>query len=405
MQAVIRIVSMVVAAVVIVGGVAGGFEGQDEGQVIGVNRTPTVALGQPVLRENFDDNERNGIWRTYAEDSANCTLEETNQRLELRTTSFAAGGSAMYVSNSLRFDPNADFSMKVDLEYIPVTYAKGWVGFGLTLDAENPRQQQIGIGIGASDLGAYFWYTTIDKISSDTTKAARSSNSATMYMSYNAQADELYVGGSGYGADHAWMMFPGLLKGEWGGKPLYVWLGGGADGLSLASGQAFLDNLLIENGQLLEASLRDVHRFWSPKTGKHFYTIDSNEKEWLLKQCSQVWTYEGVAFAAFCDNSDPLTRPVYRFWSDKFAGHFYTIDEQEKATLIKEQSKVWTFEGVAFYVYPSGLQPEMTCPVYRLWSTLNGDYLYTIDEAEKENAIAKRPKTWNYEGVAWYALR
>jgi len=405
MQAVIRITSMVVAAAVVVGGVVGGFEGRAEGQVIGVSRTPTLTLGQLVLRENFDDNERNVIWRTYADDSTSCTLEETNQRLELRATSAAAGGWAMYVSNSWRFDPNADFSMKVDLQYTPVTYAKGWVGFGLTPDAEHPRQQQIGIGIGASDLSSHFWYTTVNKISSDVSKAPRFSNNATMYMSYRAETDELYVGDSGYGADHAWITFPGLLKGEWGGKPLYIWLGGTADGLSLTSGQAFLDNLLIENGQLLEASIRDVYRFWSPKTGKHFFTIDSNEKERLLTQYSQVWTYEGVAFAAFCDDSDPLTRPVYRFWSDKLAGHFYTIDEQEKTKLIKEQSKVWTFEGVAFYVYPCGLQPAMTYPVYRFWSTVKGGYLFTANEAEKENIITKYSKTWNYEGIAWYALR
>jgi hypothetical protein len=40
--------------------------------------------------------------------------------------------------------------------------------------------------------------------------------------------------------------------------------------------------------------------------------------------------------------------PVYRFWSEKLAGHFYTIDEAEKNKLIREQSQVWTFEGVVF---------------------------------------------------------
>jgi hypothetical protein len=405
MQAVIRIVSLVVAAAVAVGGVSGGFGGVAGGQVIGAAQSPTLSLGQLILRENFDDNEKNVIWRTYAEDSANCTVTETNHRLEVRTTSSAAGAWAMYVANSWRFDPEADFSMKVDLQYTPLTYAKGLVGFGLTPDAEHPRRQQIGVGIGASSMHPHFWYKTVNGISSDTSTAPRFANSATMYLSYCASADELYVGDSGYGADHAWITFPGLIKGQWGGKPLYVWLGGSADGLSLTSGQAFLDNLLIENGDLLEASLRDVYRFWSPKTGKHFFTIDSNEKERLLIEYSLVWTYEGVAFAAFCDDSDPLTRPVYRFWSDKLSSHFYTMDEQERDKLIKEQAKTWVFEGVAFYVYPSGLQPAMTYPVYRFWSPVRGGHFYTADESEKENLIAKYSRVWTYEGIAWYALR
>jgi hypothetical protein len=402
MQAVSRNVSLVMVAAV---GLSGGFGGLAAGQVIGVTPTPTLSLGQLILRENFDDNEKNTIWRIYSEDSENCLLTEANQRLELHANSSSAGAWALYVSNSWRFDPNADFSMKVDMRYTPVTYAKGWIGFGLTPNAERPRQQQIGIGIGASDLYAHFWYKTINGISSDMTTAPRLADSATMYLSYCAETDELYVGDSGYGADHAWMTFPGLLKGQWGGKPLYVWLGGTADGLNLASGQAFLDNLLVENGDLLEASLRDVYRFWSLTTGQHFYTIDSDERERLLTNHSQVWAYEGVAFAAFCDNADSRTRPVYRFWSDKLSGHLYTMDAQEKDKLLREQSNAWVFEGVAFYAYPSGLQPTLACPVYRFWSPVKGSHFYTADEAEKENLIVKFSTVWTYEGIAWYALK
>ena len=405
MQAVIRITFWAVAVAVILGCGFGGFESVAIGQVIGSHPSSTLSLGQLILRENFDDNERSVIWRTHVEDPRNCTLVERNGRLELQTTASAAGAWAMYVSNAWRFDPQFDFAMKVDLQYTPLTYAKGWIGFGLTCDAERPRQQQIGVGIGASSMYSHFWFRTVDGICTDTSTAPRFKNSATIYLSYCAEADELYVGDGGYGVDNAWLSFPGLIKGQWNGKPLYIWLGGTSDGLSLTSGQAFLDNLMIENGDLLEASLRDVYRFWSPKTGRHFYTINSDEKERLLIDYPLVWKYEGAVFAAFCDDSDPLTRPVHRFWSDKLSTHFYTIDEQEKDKLIKEQQKIWTYEGVAFYVYPSGLQPQMTQPVYRFWSPVKGGHFYTTDEAEKEMLIAKYPRIWTYEGVAWYALR
>jgi len=403
MQTLIRITSWVVAVDVVWGSGVGGVVSGARGQVIGSLSSSTFSLGQLILRENFDDNEPSVIWRTYTEDPKNCTLVERNGRLELQTTSSAAGAWAMYVSNAWRFDPNFDFAMKVDLQYTPVTYAKGWVGFGLTCNAERPSEQQVGVGIGASHMYAPFWYRTVEGLCVDTSTAPRFKNRTTVYLSYCAEADELYIGDGGYGVDHAWITFPGLIKGQWSNKPLYVWLGGTSNGLSLTSGQAFLDNLMIETGELLEASLRDVYRFWSPVTGKHFYTINKDEKEKLLLEYPLIWKYEGVAFAAFLDDSDPMTRPVHRFWSDKFSTHFYTIDEQEKDRILKEQQKIWTYEGVAFYVYPSGLQPAMTRPIYRFWSPVKGGHFYTADEAEKEVLIRKYPKVWTYEGIAWHA--
>ena len=44
--------------------------------------------------------------------------------------------------------------------------------------------------------------------------------------------------------------------------------------------------------------------------------------------------------------------PVYRFWSPANSVHFYTIDESEKAMLIRDWPTVWTFEGIAYYAWP-----------------------------------------------------
>ncbi len=96
--------------------------------------------------------------------------------------------------------------------------------------------------------------------------------------------------------------------------------------------------------------------------------------------------------------------PVYRFWSEKLGGHFFTIDEAEKNLLIKEQSKVWTFEGIAFYAYPPAKAPVGSKPVYRFWSEKLGHYFYSISESEKQNLADKYSKTWHYEGISWYAF-
>jgi hypothetical protein len=159
----------------------------------------------------------------------------------------------------------------------------------------------------------------------------------------------------------------------------------------------------IDMGAYESSALVPVYRFWSPTTGKHFYTISETEKDKLVSQYADVWTLEGPAYFAYNRASDPNLLPVYRFWSEKFGNHFYTIDEKEKDKLINQYSDVWTFEGPKFYAYPAGQQPAGTKPVYRFWSDKLGAHFYTIKETEKDKLINQYADTWTFEGVAWYA--
>jgi hypothetical protein len=144
-----------------------------------------------------------------------------------------------------------------------------------------------------------------------------------------------------------------------------------------------------------------VYRFWSPVLSGHFYTISEDEKNNLIAQYPDVWTYEGVAYHTFGAPLNDNLRPVYRFWSGQ--AHFYTISEDEKNNLIAQYAYVWTYEGIAFYAYPEGLQPSDAKPVYRFWSPRLSKHFYTISEEEKQNIVDQYSYTWGLEGVAWYA--
>jgi predicted phosphodiesterase len=146
-----------------------------------------------------------------------------------------------------------------------------------------------------------------------------------------------------------------------------------------------------------------VWRFWSPVLGRHFYTLNDAEKQLLLSEYAHVWTYEGVAFRAFASNDDPNLAPVYRFWSGLLSAHFYTLYEGEKDWLITNYPDVWTYEGVAFYAYPPGRQPMGTMPVCRFWSGSLGSHFYTTNDAERFKLLSGYRSVWQYEGVAWYA--
>jgi len=148
-----------------------------------------------------------------------------------------------------------------------------------------------------------------------------------------------------------------------------------------------------------------VYRFWAPRADRHFYTTKTAEKEKLQRQFEGTWIYEGIACGALMRKTHPNLVPVYRFWSDRLLDHFYTIDEAEKDKRISQQKDTWTYEGIAFYVWPEGRQPPGTCPVHRFRATGSGSYVYTADESEKDKLVHNYPNLWTYEGVAWHAYR
>jgi hypothetical protein len=46
------------------------------------------------------------------------------------------------------------------------------------------------------------------------------------------------------------------------------------------------------------------------------------------------------------------TLPVFRFWSNTYGHHFYTISSGEYDKLINRYSNVWTYELIAWCTYP-----------------------------------------------------
>jgi len=155
--------------------------------------------------------------------------------------------------------------------------------------------------------------------------------------------------------------------------------------------------------QPFEVVATSVYRFWSPTTDRHFYTINSAEKDKLINKYSQTWTFEGTVFYAWATPYDPNLVPVYRFWSDRSSSHFYTISEGEKNKLIAKYSDVWTYEGIAFYAYAPGRQPADVNPVYRFWKPSDGTHFYTISEDEKNKLIDRYSNIYTFEGIAFYA--
>jgi hypothetical protein len=152
------------------------------------------------------------------------------------------------------------------------------------------------------------------------------------------------------------------------------------------------------------SSTAAIYRFWSPFLRHHMLTADSNEAEHIKANYpANIWTYEGVAFRVKATAGCAANETVHRFYSEPLKTHLYTMDEYEKSQILaKYPSSVWRYEGVAYCASPT--QTAGTKPVQRFYSEVIKSHLYTLDENEANHIRATYPPSvWRYEGTAYYA--
>jgi hypothetical protein len=210
-----------------------------------------VVAGQPIVQDNFDDNKRGKLWKTYIEDP-NCTVKETGKHLELGAKAALAHTFAGYLGDGWWIDPKTDFSMKVDIFYDLVTMPGAWISFGLTPNPQAPQEQYVLLGIGSADRGQTYREEWRDGMDRRWDFTSRVKNKVTMYISYSAAEDVLYLSDIGYGSENVWQSLPDFIRGRWGRKPLFVLLGEMVDGAIIDPGHAYLDNFMIESGTLVK---------------------------------------------------------------------------------------------------------------------------------------------------------
>lgn len=162
-------------------------------------------------------------------------------------------------------------------------------------------------------------------------------------------------------------------------------------------------NLDIDNIVVTTDTEASVYRFYSNAYKKHFFTISEAEKNDLVAN-NPNWSLEGEAFRAYpaVDGECGSHNAVYRFYSANYVGHFFTISKTEKENLEKNNPN-WKYEGIAYCAEKT--QKTGTTQLYRFWggAAHNNAHFYTISAAEKDSLIAN-DKSWSYEGGAYFVL-
>jgi hypothetical protein len=208
--------------------------------------------------DNFDNNSMDTMWNLYEDNHSNAWLDETNYRLELRSTEAAGDFAAVYVANGWGLSTTDNFSFKADFHNSFTsggfdTWATVFLGIGKGSDLATIRANNAIVDAAWDRSYEYnpppysvFGYSyTVDGDESWSGEA-RASSDGTLYVSYDAGADELYLSHTGYGEPNASDTISGLLKGEWGGDVITPFIGGDVENVALDSGVAYLDNFVVD---------------------------------------------------------------------------------------------------------------------------------------------------------------
>ena len=155
----------------------------------------------------------------------------------------------------------------------------------------------------------------------------------------------------------------------------------------------------------------------NPASYSYFYTTNPQEAASIKAQSNWPWVEKMSTFEA-AHSVSSLAVPVFRFWSEKFQSHFFTINKDEKDQVIA-WSKTgtngydWKYEGENFKVYtssaPTDSLDKSAIPVYRIWmddkdfnpsNGLSGGHYFTANKTEYETMIKLTGVVG--EGVAFY---
>lgn len=214
---------------------------------------PVGLAGAGLRSDNFNDNSQAATWKKFEENPDSCWVNEINQRLEITANGDASDRGALYVPNNWGFVTTADFQVKVDFynSIVSSNWNEVYIGIGYGYHLDNFNDDYIYLAAGCDDNYPVFWSEYVED---QNTVAGywktRSSNSGTLYISYDASEDKLYLSDSGYGSASAWKIFSGVLQGAWGNRIVGVGIGGSSVHVAMSTGQAYVDNFVIDSGTL-----------------------------------------------------------------------------------------------------------------------------------------------------------
>jgi len=149
--------------------------------------------------------------------------------------------------------------------------------------------------------------------------------------------------------------------------------------------------------------LTPIYRLYNTTNGAYLYTRGTNDRDYVLNKWSDFEFTDGVpAFYASLTEQSGLT-PIFRLYNTLNGMYLYTRGEIDRDYVLNKWPEFEFTDGIpAFYAYlteQSGLTP-----IYRLYNTTNGAYLYTRGTNDRDYVLNKWSDFEFTDGIpAFYA--
>ena len=219
-----------------------------------------LASGQ-VAQAQSDDFNGVGIspqWQLLVDDPVALNLVQSDGRLNLLgTTGGVPQNDALYLSNGaagFRLSTASDFSIQIDYSFPSVGPSAGQgsqlaLAFGIGRDLDGTDSAAVAFGYadtGFGILGALTFGYRIDDVQTLGTPDPTRPPTGTLFITYNAASDLLALGDGTrtYTLDDT-------VAAIWQADSVYVSFGGRGAGLATGSGDATLDNFVINQGTVI----------------------------------------------------------------------------------------------------------------------------------------------------------
>ena len=179
------------------------------------------------------------------------------------------------------------------------------------------------------------------------------------------------------------------------GKHFFFWVYEKNNSYSSGSDCVWVDNVKW----VTDSPLTPIYRFYSKRYGGHFFTR-KEEEMYNVFNTDPNWNFEGTAYFALPEyESDAGVTRTYRFYSKSYRGHFYTIRYEEYLSTLGNRN--WKYEEDRYYVRSS--PGRGSSAVYRFWNKKKKHHFYTIDYDEFQRVCSTDPN-WTYQpGNEFYA--
>ena len=149
--------------------------------------------------------------------------------------------------------------------------------------------------------------------------------------------------------------------------------------------------------------LTPMYRLYNTLNGAYLYTRGDADKTHVMSTWPEFEFTDGVpAFYASLTERDGLT-PIYRLYNTLNGMYLYTRGDADKAHVMNTWPEFEFTDGVPAFYASLTTQDGLT-PMYRLYNTLNGAYLYTRGDADRDHVLNTWPEFEFTDGVpAFYA--